>query len=184
MPEVLTITPLAGYGYSEDTECAVLTDGGAGESVRRQIGPTLRRYSLAVSATNSERLVIDAFFRARTYVKDAFYWSDPADHSRTAVALGTGTGAQTVFSIPSGETLLDYPVTATLKVNGSPVAATVQTDARTITAAVAPGLGTTVTADYDYYRKVRLASPYDWTVEAANFNKNEVSLEFTEVYGE
>ena len=137
MPEVLTISPLAGYSYERDIACATLMDGGAGESVRRQIGPTLRRYTLSISSTNSERSTIDAFFLARTYVKDAFYWSDPIEHTRTAVALGTGTGAQTVFSIPSGETLLDYPIndaTGILKVNGTPVSATVQTDARTITA--------------------------------------------------
>src|SRR5688572_28360407 len=106
MPEVLSITPLAGYTYSEDTPHVVMSDGGVGQTVRRQVGPTLRRYNLSVALTNEERIVLDAFLRAREHEGESFYWSDPADHARTAVALGTGTGAQTVFSLPSVETLL------------------------------------------------------------------------------
>lgn len=185
MPEVLTLTPLAGYTYGEDTPHVVFMDGAVGQTVRRRIGPTLRRYNLSIALTNSERVTLDAFLRAREHMGTAFYWTDPADHARTAVALGAGNGVKTVFSLPSGETLLDYPINdanAILKVNGTPVSRTVQTDARTITAAVAPAGGTTVTCDYHYCRIVRLGAPLEWTVETGNFSMNTTSLELIEVF--
>lgn len=103
-----------------------------------------------------------AFWEARRGAVSLFYWKDPLEYARTAVALGTGDGVQTDWPIPVGSPYGgDFPIddaNAILKVNGTPVSKTTDTDGRSFTAAVAPGAGTTVTADYWYYRRVRFGS--------------------------
>lgn len=115
---------------------------------------------------------MDTFFTALGMSATSFLWRDPDPDvaylfNRAGVALGTGTGAKTVFALlATGEGGGDYAADdgrTVLMVNGSSVSRTVQTDARTITASAAPANGTTVTASYAFYRRVRLDAPYVWT---------------------
>lgn len=188
MPEVLSITPLSGYTDATESPSLTVMAGDYGEALRVQVGPLLHRFTLSLAMTNAERAVVDEFFEDRVLDVGSFYWMVPATHTRTGVALGTGNGSNQSFPLPSsGAEQRDYPIedaTAVLKVNGTPVSATVDTDTRTFTAAVAPGLGTAVTADYTFYRLVRLEGGIEWTVVPANYDWNETGLVLVEVVGE
>ena len=188
MPEVLTLTPLVGYTDAVESPCVVRMEGDHGEALRVQVGPVLHRFNVSVALKNSERATLDAFLAARTYEKTAFYWKPPATYTRTAVALGTGDGVATVFTIPTtGVEVRDYPIndaTAVLKVNGVAVTATVSTSGRTFTATSPPALGTAVTADYTFMRLVRLEGGIEWTVENAAYDWNTASITLVEVVGD
>lgn len=119
-----------------------------------------------LSAANAATL--GDFFVARGQQRDAFLWKPirSRHYSRTGIALGTSIAAQTVFALPTtGEYAGDYPISValtTLKSDGAPITvASVQVDARTITASAAPGAGHVMTADYHRYALVRLDGEWE-----------------------
>lgn len=113
-----------------------------------------------LSAANLATL--EAFWIARRGPAGLLYYKDPVAYIRTAVSLGTSIAAQTVFALPVGAYLGDFPISnasAILYSDGSPITiASIDTDGRTITASSAPGAGHAMTATYHYYRKVRFVS--------------------------
>ena len=112
-------------------------------------------------------------------------WRDPFDFQRDAQSLGTSVAAQTVFTLPTtGDARGDYPVsaiTSILRDDGAVVSiASVDTDARTITASSAPVASSVMTGDWAFYKRVRLDGRPRWTPlgEGAAY---ETSLRFVEV---
>lgn len=176
--------PWIQVGWRDDLPVMLLRDGGPEEVVAEQLAPlAARRWRWPFEMSAPQRQAVDAFLvQARKLGTEAFYILDPHDAQRTAIALGTGNGAQVIWPLPStlaSEYRRDFPVdeaATLLKVNGVSVTRTVQVDARTLTAAVAPGVGTTVTADYRAYRKVRIASPIDWSGVTAVWVGAELEL--------
>lgn len=161
--------PIHPYGYEDDRPVVVARmAGGASEQRATTASRKLRRYTLRFRTTAATRLALDAFFEARGYTAESFLWKDLKDYSRTGITLSpaTGNGVATVFTIPTtGMYGGDYPIDQAgtlLKVAGVSVTRTVQTDARTLTAAAAPG-ASAITADYEFYKRVRLAGPYSWS---------------------
>ncbi len=167
MAEVFTEVPEVGYSYRDDFPVSILTDGSPFEERRTALSDISRRqYMWPLGRTNEERLVIDAFLRARYFASEAFYILDPRDTGFVDVALGTGTGAATTFSLPStGENRRFYPAASGLvvKVSGSPSTVnTVNLDARTVVMASPPSNLAPVTLTCDVYRLVRLMDAPDW----------------------
>lgn len=163
-----TYVPLHPYGYGDDRPVVVARMSGGAEQRAASLSRKLRAYTLRFRTTAANRLAIDAFFEARGYQAESFLWKDLKDYARTGISPtpSTGNGVATVFTIPkTGTHGGDYPIddaNALLKVAGSPVTKTVQTDARTMTAAAAPG-ASAITMDYHFYKRVRLAGAYEWS---------------------
>ena len=178
--------PEIGYSYEQDFPVVVLRYAGTGteqRATRQAIG--YRRYVWPMRKTASERALVDTFFRLENYQVNAFYVRDPRDHARTGVSLGTSVSGQTAFSLPSsGENLRDYPIstaTATVYDDGSPTATTVtwDTDRRVAVLSTSPTSGSVMTADYHFYRLVRLNGTVSWKALAPDFY--EAAPEFWEV---
>lgn len=116
--------------------------------------------------TDAEYAALDEFFVARGGIAGSFLWRDPSPDSalpwhREGISLGSSVNGTTVYSLPTGvsEYAGDYPlndVHLVVRKAGTIVTATAQTDDRTITLAANPGTGSALTADYWFYRRVRL----------------------------
>lgn len=161
--------PWVDYGYTDDVPVEVTAERGPFWTDRYLLADiSRRRYSLPFWRTTSERASFDGFFAGSSVLGTWGSWlfEDPKDSARTAVSLGTGTGAQTVFGLPTtGNERRHYPKqgSVVVRVAGSPVTvSSVDTDARTITLATPPSLGAAVEADFTGLRLVRLVSPYAW----------------------
>jgi len=109
----------------------------------------------------ADRATFDTFIRDVGSSRDSFHFTDGKTHTSTALAMGTATASQTVFTIPSpGVGAGFYPVsvaTVTLYDDGSPINVTaVGVDARTITTDAVVAVSSVMTADFsNYYRRVR-----------------------------
>ena len=156
-------SPWIPYAYEPVRAVEEIRNGGPAFVRTVAVSSRERRiYSLPEQLDETDRDAIDAFVRARGVTRDRFLFEDPHEVARTAVALGTGDGSTTVFSLPTTPTDPDagfYPKQGTLvgKVDG--VVATVtsyDTDARTVTFAAAPANGKPVTCDFTGLRLVRL----------------------------
>ena len=166
--------PLPVYAHSIEVSRpgVVVSYGAQTEHRATRSSRTWRRFPYAwAGLTGAEKSAMDAFFIGIGLQRDSFLWRDPSPDAeepftRTAIALGTAVAAQVVFSLPTGasEYAGDYPLSpATLYSDGVKVATTtVQTDDRTLTANSAPGVGKVITADYPFYRRVRLESGLTW----------------------
>lgn len=163
------------YRVADRSNIVILRDGGPQEITRRQVeNLPKRRWTWDMvnrsdlASTSDQRQAADDFLvKSRKFGITPFLVHDPKDPRQVDYALGTGTGAQTVFPFPTTRTsevfrhypfddasVLVYPALATVtKVDGVVVAGrTIQTDARTVTFSVAPGGGLAVTISYDFYR--------------------------------
>lgn len=167
--------PVPAYSFGQVLERPVVLSryGQQTEQRSTRSGRTYRLWNLTWQGlTDAERAILDAFYVARGGTSESFLWrnpdpTDPDPWYRQAVALGTSIALQTVFNLVSGTSEFggDYPVDdagAILKSDGAVIAKTVQVDARTMTASVAPGAGHTITADYRLYRRVRFDGPLQW----------------------
>lgn len=178
MPSLFTYLVGEEYAYEDqDLRVRLAEDGPYQERVVNLLASTipLRSWKVPLRRTKAEALVVDAFFADPTAT---FYFQDPQVRRRTAVSLGSGDGAATVFALPStatSENFRDYtkhdgagagsgsPTPVVVRVAGSPVTvASASRDGRTITLAVAPGLGQAVEADYDVVRLCRLDARPEW----------------------
>lgn len=171
-----TACPDVDYKYVDELGVTILRYGGQAKEQRiKNQDIQRRRYSWPMSKINTEREAIDEFFRLRNQTVEAFYIRDPKDNARTGVSLGTAVSGQTGFTLPTtGENSRDYAIsgaTFTVYLNGSPtgITVTIDTDDRTFTFASAAASGDVVTADYHYYRLVRLSEPFEWTALAPNY---------------
>ena len=164
-----TYVPLHPYDFGDDRPTVVARMSGGAEQRAASLSRKLRTYTLRFRTTAATRLALDTFFEARGYTLESFLWKDLKDYARTGVAPtpATSDGAQTVFTIPlTGVYGGDYPIddaNAILYRAGVAATKTVQTDARTMTAAVAPLTGGAMTMAYHFYKRVRLAERYDWS---------------------
>lgn len=180
-----TYVPLQPYVY-EDDQPAVTAQMSGGPAQRAAVLSRKRRsYVLGFKVLEAGRLAIDAFFEARRFTVESFLWKDLKDYARTGVvpSPATSDGVVTVFTIPTTGTYGgDYPIddaNAILYRAGVIATKTVQTDARTMTASVAPLTGGAMTMAYHYYRRVSLAERYRWS-EAA-YGHFRTSIRLTEV---
>lgn len=143
------------------------------------------RWQLDILATDAGKRTLDDFYVARKGATESFLFEPPRDKHRTGVSLGIAGAAQTVFPLPTaGKEAGDYPqdnAAAVLYDDGSPIAQTVQTDARTMTAAVAPANGSVMTADYDRYERVRFAAESGLPWQSVAPNVWRMRLELIEV---
>lgn len=180
-----TYVPLHPYHYGDERPVLVARMSGGAEQRAATLSRRLRTYRLGFRTVAATRLAIDDFFEARGYSLESFLWKDLKDYARTGVTLvpAVGDGAETVFSLPkTGINGGDYPIdqaSTLLKVAGVSVGAnrTVQTDARTITATGgAPAGGAAITADYEYYKRVRLDGTVQWAEPVFGVFTTEISL--------
>lgn len=155
--------PWVDYEFVDEPFVEDLGENGPGRTERVELfACTRRRYRWPAGLTESQRLAWEAFLQARGILREAFLIEDPRDPLRELVALepAVGDGARVAFSLPTVESSPDYrwyPKQGTVVgyVNGVASAlASVDTDARTVTFAVAPAVGATVAATY---RGLRLA---------------------------
>lgn len=166
--------PRYAYGIQLTRPAIVTTFGSQTEQRATRSGRTYRIFPYAWEGlSDAEKVALDTFFIGQSMTVTSFLWRDPVPTaaeawSRTGASLGTAIAAQVLFSLPTGasEHAGDYPLSTgvVLKADGAVVTASaVGTDARTITASSAPGVGKVMTADYNFYRRVRLDQPYAWS---------------------
>jgi len=147
------VLPVLNQSYGEGAEIRAALEG-------------LERYRWIwpMRLTASELATWQEFARLRSQTVESFLIKDVKfGYARTNVALGTSTVGQTEFVIPTtGVNAHDYPVddaNAILYDDGSPVSKTVSVDDRKFTAAASPATGSIMSADYHFYRRVRLVAP-------------------------
>jgi hypothetical protein len=178
--------PWVDYEFVDEPFVEDLGEKAPGRSERVELfACTRRRYRWPAGLTEPQRVAWEAFLQARGIMRDAFLIEDPRDPVRELVALepAVGDGARVTFSLPTAEASPDfrwYPKQGTVigSVNGVPAAlATVDTDARMVTFAVAPGVGAAVKATYRGLRLVRLAEPPAFQGVTKRYGQYELALE-------
>ena len=141
-----------------------------------------REFVLPLRSRRSEALAVDEFWRTNSYGAKAVLVRDPRLGTRTGVSLGTATSNQTVFSLPStGENSRDYPIggLSSTTIYDDAVGATISTintQSRTVTLTVAPASDSVMTADYRFYRKVRLVAEYRWKSLGVDWLTTQMNL--------
>ena len=147
--------PWVDYEFVDEPFVEDLGETAPGRTERVELfGCTRRRYRWPGGLTEVQRVAWEAFLQARGILREAFLIEDPRDPVRELVTLepAVGDGARVTFSLPTAEGSPDfrwYPKQGTVVgyVNGLTVAvASVDTDARTVTFAVAPGGGVAAAA--------------------------------------
>ncbi len=182
--EVFSENPeLDGYSYRDRMPLVTFAYAGARTEQRAALAEIrMREYVWPLRRTRAERDTIDAFFLARSGGVESFLVRDPDQYARTGVSLGTAAAAQVLFPLPaSGENRRDYPIDDAHVVvyeDGSPTGATVtvDTDGRSFTLDSAPGAGVVMTADYWYYRRVKLTEDFEWRKLAPDFLEAQLAL--------
>jgi len=178
--------PWVDYEFTDEPFVEVLEEKGPGRTERVEVFACSRRhYRWPAGLTEVQRVAWEAFLLARGHLRDAFLIEDPRDPVRELVALepAVGDGARVVFSLPTAEASPDYrwyPKQGTVVgyVNGVTAAlASVDTDARTVTFAAAPGVGAAVTATYRGLRLVRLAEPSTFQGVTKRYGQYELTIE-------
>jgi len=178
--------PWVDYEFTDEPFVEVLEEKGPGRTDRVELFACPRRhYRWPAGLTEPQRVAWEAFLAAHGIVRDAFLIEDPRDAVRELVALepAVGDGARVTFSLPTSEASPDYrwypkQGSATGYVAGVPVAiASVDTDARTVTFAVAPGVGAAAKASYRGLRLVRLAAPPSFQGVTKRYGQYELAME-------
>lgn len=176
------------YRTEDDLPTVTQRAAGDGSEIRAALQTLARRsFTVTLRSTKAERQLVDEFWRLKNYQVTAVLFADPSLSTRTGVAFGAASSNQTVFVLPtSGENSRDYPQsgisTATVYDDGGGMTTdTIHVDNRTITTTVAPASDSTMTADYEFYRLVRLDGTYEWSALAPNFF--ETTIELLEVPG-
>lgn len=178
--------PWVDYEFSDEPLVEDLGEESPWQTERVEIfACSRRRYRWPAGLTEAQRVAWEAFLQARGILRDAFLIEDPRDPVREVVALepAVGDGARVTFSLPTSEASPDfrwYPKQGSVVgvVNGVAAAlASVDTDARTVTFAAAPGVGATVKATYHGLRLVRLAEPPTLQGISKRYGEYELTLE-------
>jgi hypothetical protein len=171
------------YRTEDDLPTVVQRAAGDGTEIRAALQSIARRsFTVKIRAKKDERQDVDEFWRTKNYQVTAVLFSDPSLSTRTGVALGAASSNQTTFTLPtSGENSRDYPQSgissATVYDDGGALTtSTIGVDARSITTTVAPASDSTMTADYSFYRLVRLVGTYEWSALAPNFFETTIEL--------
>lgn len=155
-----------GYSWTDTRHVLDLKRGGPRRRQVVELDPlTYRRWSWEAGMDETQRATWVAFLEAVGWTRDAFLLLDPRDPDQDQVALepAAGDGARVTFSLPTVDTDPAYrwyprATGVELWVNAVSVgaAAAVDTDARTVTYAVAPGVGLSVAASFTPLRLVHL----------------------------
>ena len=178
--------PWVDYEFTDEPFVEVLEEKRPGRTERVELFACPRRhYRWPAGLTEPQRVAWETFLLSRGYLRDAFLIEDPRDPVRVLVTLepAVGDGARVAFSLPTNEESQDfrwYPKQGSVVgyVNGAVVAvASMDTDARTVTFAAAPGVGATVNATYRGLRLVRLAEPPSFQGVTKRFGQYELVLE-------
>ena len=178
--------PWVDYEFVDEPFIEDLGEKAPGRTERVELfACTRRRYRWPSGLNEAQRVAWEAFLQARGILRDAFLIEDPRDPVREFVALepALGDGARVTFSLPTVEASPDfrwYPKQGTVVgyVNGLAVAlASVDTDARTVTFAAAPGAGATMAATYRGQRLVRIAEPPAFQGVTKRYGRYEISIE-------
>lgn len=178
--------PWVDYEFSDEPFVEDLGENAPGRSERVELfACTRRRYRWPAGLTEVQRVAWEAFLQARGILRDAFLIEDPRDPVRELVSLepAVGDGARVTFSMPTIEASPDfrwYPKqgTAVGYVNGVAAAlASVDTDLRTVTFAVAPGGGAMAKATYRGLRLVRPVEPPTFQGVSKRYGRYELVLE-------
>lgn len=175
--------------YNDLVPVCFLRDDGPYDVVARPVDVAqARRWRFVLNADNTDKAEVADFIRTDLQMGTLpFLFQDGRDAKVLALALGNGTGAQTVFPLPttrSGASYGQYPLDAAstvAKVNAIAVATgsrTIDVDGRDVTFAVAPGLGLAVTLDYFYYRLCRIVQEtIDWKGITSVWQSTEFMVE-------
>ena len=178
--------PWVDYEFVDEPFIEDLGEKAPGRTERVELfACTRRRYRWPSGLNEAQRVAWEAFLQARGILRDAFLIEDPRDPLRELVALepGVGDGARVTFSLPTAEGSPDFrwypkPGTVVGYVNGTAVGiAGVDPDARTVTFAVAPGVGAAVASTYRGLRLVRLADPPTIQGVTKRYGRYEIRLE-------
>lgn len=178
---ILTIPPFPGATGEDEDRNVILRDDGPG---LERVALTLcsrRIYSWPRVGYVEDEAQLHAFYVARGGSRDPFFLQDPWFSQRVNVSIGTGTGAATVFGLPTLEALDEYrgfaiPGTITAAVAGVGKAiASADLEARTITLAAAPANGAAVTASYFEYRLCRFER-VQWTGEDVGIVRSAIQI--------
>lgn len=178
--------PWVDYEFSDEPFVEDLGEKAPVRSERVELfACTRRRYRWPAGLTDAQRVAWEAFLQARGILRDAFLIEDPRDPVRELVALepAVGDGARVTFSLPTAEASPDfrwYPKQGSAVGYVSGVAAgltSVDTDARTVTFAAAPGVGVAVTVTYRGLRLVRIAEPPSFQGVTKRFGRYELSID-------
>lgn len=188
---VFTWTPAHPYTTRLRRRVAAVRFAGSEAEQRLALSSrTLRSWSLNfhVDAASGYREAINSFLIARGMSHESFLWRDLRDYQRTGVALTPASDGVTLsFALPAtGDEAGDYPINdAHVKLYRAAVlnagTLSANTDGRLIVTDAAPaGGGAAMTADYWYYRRVRLAQEYvEWSEDV--YGVFRTTLEFEEV---
>ncbi len=183
--------PWVDYEFVDEPFVEDLGEKAPGRTERVELfACTRRRYRWPAGLTEAQRVAWEAFLQARGILRDAFLIEDPRDPVRELVALepSVGDGARVTFSLPTAEASPDFrwypkPGTVVAYVNGcAAAAASVDTDARKVTFAAAPGVGAAVAATYRGLRLVRLSELPTFQGVTKRFGRYEFAIE--EVLGD
>lgn len=178
--------PWVDYEFVDEPFVEDLGEKAPGRTERVELfACTRRRYRWPSGLNEAQRVAWEAFLQARGILRDAFLIEDPRDPVREFVALepALGDGARVTFSLPTVEASPDfrwYPKQGTVVgyVNGvAAELASVNTDTRTVTFAVAPAVGASVAATYWGLRLVRLAEPPSFQGVTKRFGRYELAIE-------
>ena len=178
--------PWVDYEFTDEPFVEVLGEKAPGQTERVELlACPRRRYRWPAGLNEAQRAAWEEFLRLRGIQRDAFLVEDLRDPVRELLALepAVGDGARVTFSLPTAEASPDfrwYPRQGTVVgyVNGAAAGvASVDTDARTITFALAPGVGATVKATYQGLRLVCLSDPPSFQGITKRFGQYELALE-------
>lgn len=159
---------------------------GPGVVTATQLSPlVLRSWRWELGFDEDQRRSWQAFLEALGWIRSPFLLRDPRDPVRTtSLEPAVGDGVTTVFSLPTSPAHADYALypQADLSVayglaGASPVAlSAIDTDARTVTFAAAPG-AVAVSLVYRPLRLVRLSLPPEVASTAQVYARASCELE-------
>lgn len=165
-PEVLGYPRWEPYGYADARDVLVVRMTGGTEQRARRTQRRERTFRVSFLVEEFRRDRIDAFFVERGFGADSFLVEDPSRRFVRGLALGASAALQTAFVLPtSGDYGGAYPANTEitrLLDDGVAISRTVNPDTRTLTAAVAPGAGSVMTADVAILTRVVLRGTYEW----------------------
>jgi hypothetical protein len=177
--------PLREYGWTDRPLVALWKRKGPFHIQALELSPrTSRLWTWPILTDEAQRVSLQAFFQQLAWTRVPFLVRDPRDGARrVTLEPGVGNGAIVTFSLPTPESSEDfrfYPAnlgtTLALLGGATPTAVTVNTDARTVTFAAAPG-AVSVELVYTPLRLARLVAPAEWASMSQVFSRPTLQIE-------
>jgi uncharacterized protein (TIGR02217 family) len=157
MPEILNLVLTFPFTDEPSANSAIVRfENGSEQRVARY---TRNRRIFRAAMNNipdADRDTLLAFFEARNGPVEAFYLKHYREYSVTGEAVGTGDNNEDTFEFDKQYVVA---LSETVYLDGSPQTRTthytIDNDTGVITFVTPPGAGVAITADYEYYFKVR-----------------------------